>query len=1589
MCRSIIILACVCLFANLSFSSSIVPYKNVEHLTQSSQIVVVVKALPEQTQIIDGYTEYFRNFEVLNTLKGNPKSIIQIKSGKRTIGDYTNIIHGEFDFHSQDTYLLFLDEMSDGSYYPVCLSYYVFEEVSKHGVAYFVPRYQEGSLQLIDKKKEQILQVYQKDAFMKGLQQYVKDSDTLDMSKMIADEETQTLTESIKKASPSHCSFLQSNNGLRYQVKNLNSQALPIYYQNGQGECANVNGELQSAIDHMNDNYSGIQLRLAGSTSGYTPDCSGNRAYNISFFGGTYDIFMEQQLGTSRAVLVQFGDPCNEMPALNNCSGTVAFGGSWSIGTHTTNGENFNTAVYGYVVVNDGMGNCNCGDFSGNSTITDFSAIMAHEISHTVGLNHIGSNFGQANMNPISGTQITNLDRQCMDDLYPASGVVDPNEETGTPDLSISSCGNVSQAGNTVTVSNIQIRNTGNENTGKSTRIGIYVSTDNIINTADRLVTTLAVAQLAAGASVNLNSSFNISGIPDGNYIVGMIVDDSNQVTESNENNNSCFDRNPRIIIDTTPAPTRDLVINNCGGVSISGNNVSVNNLTIRNTGNVSTSSGSIVSYYLSFDNTVTAADILVGSKNIPILSAGATRTINHSFNLSSFNLADGTYNVGMIIDANNVIQEVNENNNSCIDNSPSIVIDTAPPPVADLNISGCVNVSRSESIITANGLTVRNTGNANSGNGVEVGYYLSADKTIRTSDILIGTYVLPALVSGASNIVNQNFDISSLNIADGSYVLGVIVDYKNILDESNESNNTCFDNSPSIIIAAEPEGIADLIVASCGTLTVNAASASLTNVRIQNIGNLATDAGVITGFYLSTDQNITISDQSIGNVAIPILAPNTQTSINQNISTSNLNLSPGSYTVGIITDINNVTTELKENNNSCFVNNPKIIIEEEVEDNPDDTNPDETNPEGDENQDEDETLGPDLDITNCGTAQINGNTLRINNTIVRNIGDEQTNDFSYLGYYLSKNRVIRTNDIYLGYDYVASLAANSQSPESASFNLSDFDLEDGEYYIGMIADFGKRVEESNESNNACRINNPKVIIGSMDEEPEFVDLQVSCGSISQSSTAVSVDKVELYNAGNKNTDGGVFFAYYLSSDQEITTDDYLLELGQDYVPTIRSGQKILKSGHFTFNGIPVGNYYLGVIIDHRKEVDESNEANNSCHISNTIITVGQDQNGEADLIASCDESSIKGNQLNISELNIKNIGNLNTNGYSFVGYYLSDDKEITSSDYYLGYDYVGILSANQNSRQQETFQISDISLDDGEYYIGAIADFTSRLGELNTTNNTCLFEDVTLIIGDSETTEGNCQLYNENGFEDGRTGIWVDGGAHAFVNAGATFASNGLRAMAIRGNEGKESSFYTSAWIKQENYAELKVSFNYYAYLMESGDAFVLDVDTGSGFKEYKRWNADIDFKSAEVNADKMTIPVNGDMKLRFRSVTSHTYEYVFLDDILIERCIDSQNLIPSQSGAESQFIDSNFDFKVFPNPIRQGDVISLELENIGDYSRTQIFIFDTLGRMVKSDTLTSQHYQLNTEKMLPGSYNVMILSDDFRKVKRLIVLE
>jgi len=112
----------------------------------------------------------------------------------------------------------------------------------------------------------------------------------------------------------------------------------------------------------------------------------------------------------------------------------------------------------------------------------------------------------------------------------------------------------------------------------------------------------------------------------------------------------------------------------------------------------------------------------------------------------------------------------------------------------------------------------------------------------------------------------------------------------------------------------------------------------------------------------------------------------------------------------------------------------------------------------------------PDLEITTCGSVSISGNLVTVSNVVVKNIGTATTSTYSYLGYYLSTDKVINSDDYYIGLDYVPSLAPSSTSAESVFKNISSVSppIPAGTYYVGMLADYRNNISEANENNNSC-----------------------------------------------------------------------------------------------------------------------------------------------------------------------------------------------------------------------------------------------------------------------------------------------------------------------------------------------------------------------------------------------------------------------------------------------------------------------------------------------------------------------------------------
>lgn len=192
--------------------------------------------------------------------------------------------------------------------------------------------------------------------------------------------------------------------------------------------------------------------------------------------------------------------------------------------------------------------------------------------------------------------------------------------------------------------------------------IGIYLSVDANITTADTLVGSKALKSLVPNLVQSANTTITIpAGLPLGTYYVGAIADYTNTQNETIETNNSLAGG-----YTVTLVPNVDLQITGVSTRSSSakvGTSITVSN-TVKNAGTKATTASTTVGIYLSTDATITVEDTLIASRAVASLTAGASSSASTAATIPS-GLASGTYYLGAIADKNNAQSEFNEDNNA------------------------------------------------------------------------------------------------------------------------------------------------------------------------------------------------------------------------------------------------------------------------------------------------------------------------------------------------------------------------------------------------------------------------------------------------------------------------------------------------------------------------------------------------------------------------------------------------------------------------------------------------------------------------------------------------------------------------------------------------------------------------------------------------------------------------------------------------------------------------------------------------------------------------------------------------------------
>ncbi len=339
-------------------------------------------------------------------------------------------------------------------------------------------------------------------------------------------------------------------------------------------------------------------------------------------------------------------------------------------------------------------------------------------------------------------------------------------------------------------------QNTGSAQAG-AMRVGVYLSGDATVTTADTFVASQSLAGLAAGstAPISLTATWPVS-LGDGSYYVGAIVDDQNQVAEQNETNNALAGNQVTFY---TPRP--DLTATSLVG-AIDGEQITVD-ATLENAGDA-VAGAFQAGVYLSLDASMTSADILVGSQTYAGLAAGAATSLNQTFTLPA-GLADGTYNLGIIVDEQGQVNEGNESNNIRQGNQVTVGSGLAQADLVVGSVQGPVSAQSGGQISVS--ATIKNLGTL-AAPAFYTGIYLSTDPTIEASDTMIGfiyrlvfkngVWSIGSLDIGEEDTLVRSLTVPA-SLQPGNYYLGAIADMSGQVVESNEMNNAATEGQVTI----------------------------------------------------------------------------------------------------------------------------------------------------------------------------------------------------------------------------------------------------------------------------------------------------------------------------------------------------------------------------------------------------------------------------------------------------------------------------------------------------------------------------------------------------------------------------------------------------------------------------------------------------------------------------------------------------------------------------------------------------------------------------------------------------------------------
>ena len=695
--------------------------------------------------------------------------------------------------------------------------------------------------------------------------------------------------------------------------------------------------------------------------------------------------------------------------------------------------------------------------------------------------------------------------------------------------------------------------------------------------------------------------------------------------------------------------------------------------------------------YYFSIDDAFDASDKYLNYDNVVALMSGTLGNESANVRIPS-GTPDGSYFVLVIADFDGAVVESDEGNNQV-----ALAISVGEPVVElgpDYVVDGAeLNVLQADAdaLVVANATIVNRAQEASV--ETQLNYYFSTDPFVGPDDIYLNYDKVAALGSGASGVEQANLRVPA-GALDGLYYVLFVADAKHGLAEVDEDNNVAA--LPLFVGDYEPRADLQLLSVNVATTRVRAGDTVAVNATVSNAGDAAS-GGSRLKYYLSRDPELDGADKQLSYDTVAPLEPG-KTGEEEAALRVRSSTDPGAWYILFVADADSVVVEHDESDNVAA-----LPIEVDL--------------------DQPEATLADLVLEGAVLASpaVEAGTTVVASVDVRNIGPVDAAD-SRLKYFLSDDDRYDPTDTYLNYDNVGTIAAGLSASQQATLTVP-LGLANGSYFILLVADETKEIEEQRESNNVVAL---PLSVGALesvgpsdDPDADAPDLMVVDGAVASSMIRAG-ERAELSlaveNVGEQPS-AACKVKYYLSRDAVYDENDRYV--GYDNVPALLPGEHSDESASPLIPATAEwGSWYLVLVADPTDEVIESFESNNESAVAIEVLVDNPDADA-ADLAIS--DAMLSKNEVGAGfkvafSATIDNDGTQPA-GESRAKLYLSENDTYDAGDIYLDYRQLDALAVGASDAMSASVRIP-ANTEDGAYHLLLVLDVNREVSESMESNN-------------------------------------------------------------------------------------------------------------------------------------------------------------------------------------------------------------------------------------------------------------------------------